>query len=80
MKWQSKSNPPPTPDDSMLYCLRSVPVLGFFRSKKKAVVIYQKDPEEGTEKWFTDDSEGWNVTEDIVAWQYLPDDPPEGFK
>lgn len=54
---------------------KSSPVLGLLGGGKMAVVYAVQCEESGDVEWRTDCSEGWNVTNSLVCWSNLPENP-----
>ena len=72
LPWLSASQPPELQVPSYEFeTPESEPVLAVSKSGHRAVCIYSKEVGEPG-KWRTDDSEGWDVTDDLVAWTPLP--------
>lgn len=76
LKWIPASKPPTLHSDG--FALVSRPVIAYLRSGRQDVVTYQHlDPEDPdcTPKWLTQDSEAWDVTDEVIAWGPLNEAP-----
>lgn len=77
MPWTPANTPPELVEGEFAFRLNSKPVLGVCRNGKQMVVYACRDenePDEPVEsvRWLSDCSEGWDVTNQLVAWQELP--------
>lgn len=75
IKFTPVTRPPAMAVNDLLHP-SSEPVLGLYKSGGQAVVRCHQIDEDNPGKltWYTNCSEGWDVTEFVVGWQALP--PP----
>lgn len=84
--WELANNPPPMAEIPGEACFRSQPVLTYNKFDTQAVCYCEMDIDldtgelDGYLRWYTNDSETWNVTNEITHWMPLPKGPYQGTK
>ena len=79
-EWFTPDKIPPDCEDPC-FGKESIPVLGYTKFKRmKVVYCRQWGDEEGAPdpvQWYTTCADGWNVTDELLFWSFLPQVPTQ---
>jgi hypothetical protein len=77
-EWYTPDKLPPESDDPC-FGTESIRVLGYTKYCRMAVVYCRQWGEEDEEldpiKWYTTCSDGWEITDKLLYWTFLPQAP-----
>ena len=78
VEWFTPDQIPPESEEPC-FGTESIPVLGYTKFGSMKVVYWRRWRKEGeeykSERWYTGGLEGWDITDELTAWTFLPKAP-----